>query len=74
MEIAIPLLALGGMYVVSNQNSKTQNKSQKKQENYTNDSRIYYRKEYLKSLHWKELKSRKLKLVKMCENVVRQNV
>jgi hypothetical protein len=36
MEIAIPLLALGGMYVVSNQKSKNQNNLQKPQENYTN--------------------------------------
>ena len=42
MEIAIPLIALGGMYVVSNQNSKKQviyNKNNQKQENFTNMGR-----------------------------------
>ena len=35
MELAIPLLALGGMYIISNQSSK-QNNKQQSQENYTN--------------------------------------
>jgi hypothetical protein len=35
MELAIPLLALGGMYIISNQSSKQSNKQQP-QENYTN--------------------------------------
>jgi len=46
MEIAIPLIALGGMYVVSNQNSKKQlidnkinQKQQQQQENFTNMGR-----------------------------------
>jgi hypothetical protein len=38
MEIAIPLIALGGMYVVSNQNNQNNNdnKTSKKQETFVN--------------------------------------
>ena len=42
MELAIPLLALGGMYVISNQNSQSKdtlrndNRIKMKQENFTN--------------------------------------
>jgi len=41
MEIAIPLIALGGMYVVSNQNNNknSQKSSNKKPENFTNMGR-----------------------------------
>ncbi len=36
-------------------------------ENFINDKRRYYREIYLKSDHWKELRSRKLQQVKCCE-------
>jgi len=37
MELAIPLVALGGLYIVSNQNSKKENfESRKQKENIPN--------------------------------------
>ncbi len=35
--------------------------------NFTNDKRDYYRQEYLKSDHWRELKKRKLSINDHCE-------
>ncbi len=37
------------------------------EENHTNDKRDYYRKEYLKSDHWRALKKRKLSVNNNCE-------
>lgn len=38
-----------------------------------NDKRRYYREEYLKSEHWKQLKAQKLKLTPFCEECPSKN-
>ena len=43
-------------------------------ENHVNDKREYYRKEYLKSEYWKDLKAKKFEQVNQCEKCGEQHL
>ncbi len=51
----------------SRRSTISQADKKKKRYRYCNDNRDYYRKVYLKSQHWNDLKKEKLKLSPICE-------